>query len=131
MSFNLPGRRGAAGRAAFLRVAGTISVGRCKTKVDSGQITDSHYSNIHPLQVLTFAEIVNTLVGKRVVVVLPRELSLDETAGGQGLHSLNDLQVGDINVLVLGEVVVLGGNQNAVYDTGLEFKEKNVIHHCD
>lgn len=92
--------------------------------MDSSQITDSHYSNIRPHQVLTFAEIVNTLVGKRVVVVLPRELSLDETAGGQGLHSLNDLQVGDINVLVLGEVVVLGGNQNAVYDTGLEFKEK-------
>lgn len=28
----LPGRRGAAGRAALLRVAGTISVGRCKTE---------------------------------------------------------------------------------------------------
>ena len=31
------------------------------------------------------------LGGEGVVVVLPRELGLDETAGGQGLHSLDDL----------------------------------------
>jgi hypothetical protein len=73
-------------------------------------------------RILTLAEVVNTLVGKRVVVVLPRELGLDVTAGGQGLHSLNDLQVRDINVLVLGEVVVLGGNQNTVYITKMELK---------
>jgi hypothetical protein len=72
--------------------------------------------------ILTLAEVVNTLVGKRVVVVLPRELSLDITAGGQGLHSLDDLQVRDINVLVLGEVVVLGGDQNTVYVQRTELK---------
>jgi hypothetical protein len=46
---------------------------------------------------------------------LPRELSLDIAAGCQGLHSLDDLKVWYINILVLAEVVVLGSNQDTIY----------------
>jgi hypothetical protein len=38
-----------------------------------------------------FAEVVETLGGEGVVVVLPRETGLDVSAGGQGLASLDDL----------------------------------------
>jgi hypothetical protein len=40
-----------------------------------------------------FAEVVETLGGEGVVVVLPREASLDVAAGGQRLASLDDLFV--------------------------------------
>lgn len=40
-----------------------------------------------------FAKVVETLNGQGVVVVLPRELGLEETAGGQGLAGLDDLFV--------------------------------------
>lgn len=36
-------------------------------------------------------QVLNTLLGKGVVVVLPGELSLNETSGGQGLHGLDDV----------------------------------------
>lgn len=38
-----------------------------------------------------FAEVVETFAGQGVVVVLPRELGLEESAGGQGLAGLDDL----------------------------------------
>jgi hypothetical protein len=60
------------------------------------------------------AKVVDSLVGEGIVVVLPRELSLDITTGGQGLHSLDDLKVRDINFSVLGKVVVLGGDQDTI-----------------
>lgn len=42
-------------------------------------------------EVEPLAEVVKTLGGEGVVVVLPRELGLDEAAGVQRLQSLNDL----------------------------------------
>jgi hypothetical protein len=45
---------------------------------------------------------------------LPRELSLDETLGGQRLHNLDDFEVRDIEVSVLGKVEILGSDQSTV-----------------
>ena len=61
------------------------------------------------------AEVVNALGGEDVVVPLPGELGLDEALGGQALHSLDDLEVRHIELLVLGGVVVLLGDQHALY----------------
>lgn len=58
-------------------------------------------------QVKPFPEVVETLGGQGVVVVLPRELSLDIAAGVEGLSSLDDEQVLGVNIGVLGEVEVL------------------------
>lgn len=44
-------------------------------------------------------------VGGSSPTVLPGELSLDVATAGQGLHSLNDIEVLDGNLGVLGEVV--------------------------
>jgi hypothetical protein len=53
-------------------------------------------------------EVVQTLGGEGVVVPLPRELGLDESLGGQGLHGLDDLQVSDVgDIGVSGSVEVL------------------------
>ena len=43
----------------------------------------------------------------RVVVPLPGELGLEVTTGGQGLASLDDIEVLGVNVAVLGLVEVL------------------------
>jgi hypothetical protein len=45
---------------------------------------------------------------------LPRELGLDQPLGGQGLHSLDDFEVRDINVGVLGKVIILGGDEGTI-----------------
>jgi len=47
---------------------------------------------------------------------LPGELGLDETLGSQRLHELNDFEVGDVNVGVLGKVVILRGDKGTIYD---------------
>lgn len=61
------------------------------------------------------AEVVKTLGGEGVVVVLPRELGLDEALGGEGLHSLDDLEVADLGeVRVRGGVEVLGGDHDTL-----------------
>lgn len=60
------------------------------------------------------AEVVQTLWGEGVVVVLPRELSLDIASGGERLASLHDIQVLGINVVVLWEVVVLLGDKDTL-----------------
>lgn len=65
-------------------------------------------------EVKPFAEVVKALGGQRVVVVLPRELGLDIAARGQGLASLDNEQVLDVDIGVLGEVVVLGGDEHAL-----------------
>lgn len=62
-------------------------------------------------EVKPFAEVVETLGGQGVVVVLPRELGLDIAAGGEGLASLDDEQVLGVDIGVLGEVEVLGGDE--------------------
>jgi hypothetical protein len=63
-------------------------------------------------KVEVFSQVVDTFISERVVIVLPRELGLDVTAGVQRLTSLDNFQVGDLKGRVTGEVVVLFGNQN-------------------
>ena len=65
-------------------------------------------------EVQPFAKVVETLGGQGVVVVLPRELGLDIAARGEGLASLDDEQVLDVDIGVLGEVEVLGGDEHAL-----------------
>lgn len=65
-------------------------------------------------QVKPFAQVVETLWGQSVVKVLPRELSLDITTGAERLARLDDIEVLGIDVRVLGKVVVLLGNENAL-----------------
>jgi len=48
------------------------------------------------------------------VVVLPREVGSEETPRGQRLASLDDEQVLDIEVLVLGSVEVLLGDEHTL-----------------
>jgi hypothetical protein len=45
---------------------------------------------------------------------LPRELSLDETLGGQRLHNLDDFKVRNVEISVLGKVIILRGDQSTV-----------------
>ncbi len=61
------------------------------------------------------AQVLNTGISQGVVVVLPRELGLDELLRVQGLESLDDLQVRDIDLVVLRGVEILLGNQDAVW----------------
>lgn len=65
-------------------------------------------------QVQPFAEVVETLGGQRVVVVLPRKLGLDIAAGVEGLASLDDEQVLGVDIWMLGKVEVLLSHENAL-----------------
>lgn len=68
-------------------------------------------------QVQVLAQVVQTLGGEGVVVPLPRELGLDVSLGGKGLHGLDDLEVSDSgNLGVLREVEVLGGDQDTLLE---------------
>jgi len=58
------------------------------------------------------AEVVETLGGEGVVVVLPRELSLDVAAGSQRLASLDDEKVA--NTGLVGGLVVLSSDHDAL-----------------
>lgn len=60
------------------------------------------------------SEVVYTLVSQSVVVVLPRKLGLDETLGGQGLQSLDNVQVLGVNLLMIWLVEVLLGHNNTL-----------------
>ena len=60
------------------------------------------------------AQVVETLWGEGVVVVLPRELGLDVTTGGKRLAGLDDVQVLGVDVVVLWKVVVLLGDQDTL-----------------
>jgi hypothetical protein len=60
------------------------------------------------------AEVVEALWGEGVVVVLPRELGLDVSTGGQRLASLHNVKVLGVNVIVLWKVVVLLGDQDTL-----------------
>lgn len=55
-----------------------------------------------------------TLVGQGVVVVLPRELGLDETAGCEGLHGLDDFEIWHFEVVVFWGIVILLGDHHAL-----------------
>jgi len=65
-------------------------------------------------QVEPLAEVVETLGGEGVVVVLPREAGLDVAAAGQRLASLDDVKVLGVDVAVLGKVEVLLSDENAL-----------------
>lgn len=65
-------------------------------------------------EVEPFAEVIETLGGQGVVVVLPRELSLDIAAGGERLASLDNEQVLGVDIGVLGEVEVLLGDEDTL-----------------
>lgn len=60
------------------------------------------------------AQVVKTLWGEGVVVVLPRELGLDVAAGGERLAGLDDVQVLGVDVVVLWKVVVLLGDEDTL-----------------
>lgn len=74
-------------------------------------------SSIAYLSYSPLAEVLNTLGSQDVIVPLPGELSLDETAGGQALESLDDLKVRHIEFLVLGSVEVLLGDKDTLCQT--------------
>lgn len=65
-------------------------------------------------EVQPLAQVVETLGGEGVVVVLPRELGLDVAARRQRLQRLDDEQVLRVNIRVLGQVVVLLGDEHAL-----------------
>ena len=60
------------------------------------------------------AQVVETLWGEGVVVVLPRELGLDVTTGGKRLAGLDDVQVLGVDVVVLWKVIVLLGDEDTL-----------------
>jgi hypothetical protein len=71
-------------------------------------------------EVEPFTEVGETLVGEGVVVPLPRELSLDESLGSEGLHALDNLEVSDGGeVRVGGEVEVLGSDKDTLLEESL------------
>ena len=75
----------------------------------------SSSSSSQSLVVTYLSEVVQTLGGEGVVVPLPRELGLDVTLGGQGLHGLDDLQVSDLGEIGVGRSVeVLLGNHDSL-----------------
>lgn len=47
---------------------------------------------------------------------MPRELGLDESLGSEGLHGLDDFEVSDGHVGVLGSVKVLGSNEDTLLE---------------
>lgn len=65
-------------------------------------------------EVKPFAEVVETLGGQGVVVVLPRELGLDIAARVERLQSLDNEKVLGVDIRVLGKVEVLLGDENTL-----------------
>jgi hypothetical protein len=65
-------------------------------------------------EVKPFAQVVETLGGQGVVVVLPRELGLDVASGVEGLKSLDNEQVLGVDIGVLGKVEVLLGDEDTL-----------------
>jgi len=61
-----------------------------------------------------FAKVVETLGGQSVVVVLPGELGLKVSTRGEGLASLDDIEVLGINVGMFGKVEVLLCDENSL-----------------
>lgn len=61
-------------------------------------------------EVEPLAEVIETLWGEGVVVVLPGELSLDISTGGEGLKSLDHVEVLGVNLWMLWEIILLWCN---------------------
>lgn len=68
-------------------------------------------------QVKVLSEVLKTFVGQCVEVPLPAELSVDEAFGGQGLHSLDDVQVSNFKLGML-DLKVLLSNEGTVLEEG-------------
>ena len=83
-------------------MAGTISVGRCSLTghINVRQPESSSYN-------IPFTKVFDTLRSNRVVVILPRELGLDEALGCQTLEGFDDFKVWNVQIIVFREVVVL------------------------
>lgn len=60
--------------------------------------------------------------------VLPRELGLDVATRSQRLHGLDDEEVLDGDLGVLGEVVVLLGHEDSLTEEGLSLTAINQPH---
>lgn len=73
-------------------------------------------------EVEPFAEVVETLGGQGVVVILPRELSLDVAAGGERLAGLDDEEVLGVDIGVLGKVEVLRSDEDTLSEEVLAGK---------
>jgi hypothetical protein len=67
-----------------------------------------------------FSEIVETLGGESVVVVLPRELSLHISTRVERLACLDNKEVLRVDVRVLRQVVVLLGHEYSLSEEVLE-----------
>jgi hypothetical protein len=67
-------------------------------------------------EVEVLAQVLDTTVSQVVVVVLPGETDRDKTTGLQRLESLDDVQVRDIDVTVLGSVEVLLSNKDTLLE---------------
>ena len=63
---------------------------------------------------LPLSEVGETFVSQSVVVVLPRELSLDIATGRKRLAGLDDIEVFGVNIVVLWEIVILLRNENTL-----------------
>ena len=75
-------------------------------------------------EVKPFTEVVETLGGEGVVVVLPGELSLDVSAGVQGLKGLDNEEVLGVDVGVLRKVEVLLRDEDTLAEEVLRKKKK-------
>jgi hypothetical protein len=65
-----------------------------------------------------FAEVLESLGGKGVIVPLPREPRLDVTARGEGLKHLDHLEVWDVQFLVLWGVEIFFRHHDTLYMRG-------------
>lgn len=65
-------------------------------------------------KVKPLAEVVETLRRQGIIIILPRETSLDIAAGVERLAGLDDEEVLGVDIGVLGEVEVLRGDENAL-----------------
>jgi len=68
-------------------------------------------------EVQPLPEVVETLRGEGVVVVLPGELGLDVAARGQGLARLDDIEVADANLV--GRLVAAGSKRISIRGRGI------------
>lgn len=62
------------------------------------------------------SQILNTGISEGKVLVLPSISLLDELSGEKRLHQLNNVQKGDTDLLVLGHVVGLLGDEGTVLE---------------
>merc|ERR1719409_574337 len=106
---------GALGAVALAAAAGTtVAAGRALVRHGAGGGAGGLLQRVGD-DIRREVEVLDALVGEVPVVVPPGELLLDELLGGEGLHQLDHLKVGDLLDLgVSGEVEVLLGVDDAL-----------------